>query len=131
MWDYDFAGNASVLETYISYLRHKIDHVDPPLIHTVRGVGYSLRLPPGHEGSCIARSEGGDLGHQLVRAHPVLEAVDHRRDHQLVRRRSARAALRPARTVAGLPTTCEAVQPRIISRSNSVYGYAAASSGVG
>jgi len=49
VWDYDFAGNASVLETYISYLRHKIDHVDPPLIHTVRGVGYSLRLPPGSE----------------------------------------------------------------------------------
>ncbi|HMC80140.1 MAG TPA: helix-turn-helix domain-containing protein, partial [Acidimicrobiia bacterium] len=36
----------SVLETYISYLRHKIDAVDPPLIHTVRGVGYTLRLPP-------------------------------------------------------------------------------------
>jgi len=46
VWDYTFAGNASVLETYISYLRHKIDCVDPPLIHTVRGVGYSLRLPP-------------------------------------------------------------------------------------
>jgi two-component system OmpR family response regulator len=47
VWDYTFAGNASVLETYISYLRHKIDAVDPPLIHTVRGVGYSLRLPAG------------------------------------------------------------------------------------
>jgi two-component system OmpR family response regulator len=46
VWDYTFAGNASVLETYISYLRHKIDTVDPPLIHTIRGVGYSLRLPP-------------------------------------------------------------------------------------
>jgi two-component system OmpR family response regulator len=45
VWDYDFAGNASVLETYISYLRQKIDTVEPPLIHTVRGVGYSLRLP--------------------------------------------------------------------------------------
>ena len=49
VWDYTFAGNASVLETYVSYLRHKVDDVDPPLIHTVRGVGYSLRLPPGHE----------------------------------------------------------------------------------
>ncbi|HEY4331126.1 MAG TPA: response regulator transcription factor [Ilumatobacteraceae bacterium] len=47
VWDYTFAGNASVLETYISYLRHKIDVEDPPLIHTVRGVGYSLRLPGG------------------------------------------------------------------------------------
>ncbi|HWJ62950.1 MAG TPA: response regulator transcription factor [Acidimicrobiales bacterium] len=45
VWDYTFAGNASVLETYISYLRQKVDATDPPLIHTVRGVGYSLRLP--------------------------------------------------------------------------------------
>ncbi|MCU1355286.1 MAG: two component transcriptional regulator, winged helix family [Acidimicrobiales bacterium] len=45
VWDYTFAGNASVLETYISYLRQKIDATDPPLIHTVRGIGYSLRLP--------------------------------------------------------------------------------------
>ena len=50
VWDYTFAGNASVLETYISYLRTKVDAVDPPLIHTVRGVGYTLRLPPEHEG---------------------------------------------------------------------------------
>jgi two-component system, OmpR family, response regulator len=46
VWEYTFAGNASVLETYISYLRQKVDTVDPPLIHTVRGVGYTLRLPP-------------------------------------------------------------------------------------
>ena len=45
VWDYSFAGNASVLETYISYLRQKVDATDPPLIHTVRGVGYTLRLP--------------------------------------------------------------------------------------
>jgi two-component system OmpR family response regulator len=45
VWEYTFAGNASVLETYISYLRHKVDALDPPLIHTVRGVGYTLRLP--------------------------------------------------------------------------------------
>ena len=47
VWDYTFAGNASVLETYISYLRHKVDVTEPALIHTVRGVGYSLRLPGG------------------------------------------------------------------------------------
>jgi len=47
VWDYTFAGNASVLETYISYLRQKVDADDPPLIHTIRGVGYSLRLPGG------------------------------------------------------------------------------------
>jgi two-component system OmpR family response regulator len=51
VWDYSFASNASVLETYISYLRHKIDDVEPPLIHTVRGVGYTLRLPPDYVGA--------------------------------------------------------------------------------
>jgi two-component system, OmpR family, response regulator len=45
VWEYDFDGNASVLETYISYLRHKVDEGGPPLIHTVRGVGYTLREP--------------------------------------------------------------------------------------
>ena len=45
VWDYDFGGDARVLETYISYLRKKVDAGAPPLIHTVRGVGYSLRLP--------------------------------------------------------------------------------------
>src|SRR4051794_14772672 len=49
VWDYTFSGNASVLETYISYLRQKVDTVDPPLIHTVRGVGYSLRLAPDRD----------------------------------------------------------------------------------
>jgi two-component system OmpR family response regulator len=46
VWDYDFGGDARVLETYISYLRKKVDKIGPPLIHTIRGVGYSLRLPP-------------------------------------------------------------------------------------
>jgi two-component system, OmpR family, response regulator len=45
VWNYDFGGDARVLETYISYLRKKIDADGPALIHTVRGVGYSLRLP--------------------------------------------------------------------------------------
>jgi two-component system OmpR family response regulator len=45
VWEYDFGGDARVLETYISYLRKKVDVDSPPLIHTVRGVGYSLRLP--------------------------------------------------------------------------------------
>jgi two-component system, OmpR family, response regulator len=45
VWNYDFGGDARVLETYISYLRKKVDAEGPPLIHTVRGVGYSLRLP--------------------------------------------------------------------------------------
>jgi two-component system OmpR family response regulator len=49
VWDYTFSSNASVLETYISYLRQKVDAHEPALIHTIRGVGYSLRLPSGSE----------------------------------------------------------------------------------
>jgi two-component system OmpR family response regulator len=45
VWDYDFGGDARVLETYVSYLRRKLDEHGPPLIHTVRGVGYVVRLP--------------------------------------------------------------------------------------
>jgi len=45
VWQYDFRGDAGIVETYISYLRKKIDQTKPPLIHTVRGVGYRLRLP--------------------------------------------------------------------------------------
>ena len=45
VWHYDFGGDASVLETYISYLRRKVDRVKPALIQTVRGVGYVLRAP--------------------------------------------------------------------------------------
>jgi len=43
VWEYDFGGNTSVVDTYISYLRKKVDRFEPPLIHTIRGVGYSLR----------------------------------------------------------------------------------------
>jgi two-component system, OmpR family, response regulator len=45
VWDYDFGGDARVLETYVSYLRRKLDEHGPSLIHTVRGVGYVMRLP--------------------------------------------------------------------------------------
>ena len=45
VWDYDFGGDARVLETYISYLRKKIDAGRTPMIHTVRGVGYVLKAP--------------------------------------------------------------------------------------
>ena len=47
VWRYDFGGNAGVVETYISYLRRKVDVEDPKLIHTVRGFGYSIRIPTG------------------------------------------------------------------------------------
>ena len=43
VWQYDFGGDGGVVETYIGYLRRKVDDVDPRLIHTIRGVGYVLR----------------------------------------------------------------------------------------
>jgi two-component system OmpR family response regulator len=45
VWQYDFGGDGRIVETYISYLRKKIDQDGPALIHTRRGVGYSLRMP--------------------------------------------------------------------------------------
>ena len=44
VWSFEFDGDPNIVETYISYLRKKIDTFDPPLIHTIRGVGYSLRI---------------------------------------------------------------------------------------
>jgi two-component system, OmpR family, response regulator len=45
VWRYDFGGDARIVESYISMLRRKVDVVEPPLIHTLRGFGYSLRMP--------------------------------------------------------------------------------------
>ncbi|SEF17265.1 response regulator transcription factor [Jiangella alba] len=45
VWSYDFGGDAGVVESYMSYLRRKLDRDTPKLLHTVRGVGYVLRLP--------------------------------------------------------------------------------------
>ena len=45
VWDYDFGGDGRVLETYVSYLRKKLDAHGPSLIRTVRGVGYGLQPP--------------------------------------------------------------------------------------
>jgi two-component system OmpR family response regulator len=45
VWHYDFGGEANVVETYVSYLRKKLDRHGPPLIHTIRLVGYALRDP--------------------------------------------------------------------------------------
>lgn len=44
VWNYDFGGDGGIVETYIGYLRRKVDAGDPKLIHTVRGVGYTLRM---------------------------------------------------------------------------------------
>jgi len=47
VWNYDFGGDMNVVESYVSYLRRKIDTTEPRLLHTLRGVGYVLRLPRG------------------------------------------------------------------------------------
>jgi two-component system OmpR family response regulator len=45
VWSYDFGGDGNVVESYVSYLRKKLDTGEPRLLHTVRGVGYVLRVP--------------------------------------------------------------------------------------
>jgi two-component system OmpR family response regulator len=45
VWSYDFDGEPNIVESYVSYLRRKLDDGSEPLIHTVRGVGYVLRPP--------------------------------------------------------------------------------------
>jgi two-component system OmpR family response regulator len=46
IWGQDLEGHSHALATYISYLRRKVDRFDPPLIQTVRGIGYAIRPPP-------------------------------------------------------------------------------------
>jgi two-component system, OmpR family, response regulator len=46
VWDYSFCGSGNVVEPCVSYLRRKVDQGEPRLIHTVRGIGYVLRIPP-------------------------------------------------------------------------------------
>ncbi len=49
VWGWDYSGASQIVETYVSYLRRKLDPLGPPLIHTQRGVGYTLR--PAADGS--------------------------------------------------------------------------------
>lgn len=49
VWNYDFGGDANIVETYVSYIRRKLDAFGPPLIQTVRGVGYRLAAPPAED----------------------------------------------------------------------------------
>ena len=55
VWNYDFQGDSSIVETYIYYLRRKLDDQDNPAIQTVRGVGYLMRAP-------VAATSGGRHG---------------------------------------------------------------------
>jgi len=45
VWEYDFDGESAIIESFMSFLRKRVDTTEPKLIHTVRGVGYSLRAP--------------------------------------------------------------------------------------
>ncbi|WP_196453031.1 response regulator transcription factor [Planomonospora sp. ID82291] len=45
VWDYDYSGMSTVVDTYVGYLRRKLDPLGPPLIHTQRGFGYIMRAP--------------------------------------------------------------------------------------
>ncbi|WP_455355222.1 response regulator transcription factor [Streptomyces sp. SYSU K217416] len=49
VWSYDFGGDSRIVESYVYYLRKKIDSAGPRLLHTVRGVGYTLRMPRGEQ----------------------------------------------------------------------------------
>jgi two-component system, OmpR family, response regulator len=51
VWHYDFGGDGNVVETYVSYLRKKLERHGPPLIHTIRLVGYTLRESESSNGS--------------------------------------------------------------------------------
>ena len=55
VWDYDYRGQLGIVESYISYLRRKIDIDAEPLIHTKWGIGYVLRAPRGCSSSCYRR----------------------------------------------------------------------------
>jgi two-component system, OmpR family, response regulator len=46
VWDYSFDGDGNIIESYVCYLRRKLDRAEPRLIHTIRGIGYVMRIPP-------------------------------------------------------------------------------------
>src|SRR6266516_6116799 len=62
VWGWDYAGQRRIVETYVSYLRRKLDPLGPPLIHTQRGVGYTLRADENHQAGQGQRAEQGQAG---------------------------------------------------------------------
>ena len=63
VWNYDFGGQANVVELYVSYLRKKIDAGREPMIHTMRGAGYVLKPATVEDGGRALR-----LAHLAARA---------------------------------------------------------------
>ena len=117
VWDYDFGGDARVLETYISYLRKKLDAHGPPLIHTVRGVGYALRQPTGVM-RVAARAADRRRCSRSRRSGCCCSRRDHLRRAALVPATTASTSRRSARRAGGRararPTATERAlrQPR-------------------
>jgi two-component system, OmpR family, response regulator len=66
VWGWDYAGQSQIVETYVSYLRHKLDPLGPPLIHTQRGVGYSLRTSGGAANAGGEPQPGAPPGHRPI-----------------------------------------------------------------
>ena len=75
VWNYDFGGQANVVELYISYLRKKIDAGREPMIHTMRGAGYVLKPATETSGRRRARSLPSSLTGRLVVTVMALVAV--------------------------------------------------------
>jgi two-component system OmpR family response regulator len=71
VWQYDTAVSSTVVETYISYLRRKLDRFGPPLIETRRGIGYGLRAPAAGSAAGAGPAAGlGDTGEARGTAGP-------------------------------------------------------------
>ena len=72
VWGWDYAGQSQIVETYVSYLRRKLDPLGPPLIHTQRGVGYTLRAgedrPAGRDYHA-GQGHGAGLGDHAGQGH--------------------------------------------------------------
>ena len=58
VWGWDYAGQSQIVETYVSYLRRKLDPLGPPLIHTQRGLGYTLRADGSHRAAAQGEQAG-------------------------------------------------------------------------
>ena len=105
VWDYDFGGSSTVVSTYVAYLRRKLAQYGPDVIHTQRGVGYSLRLPrPGEQAGPMTLSPGSPDDVQTAppapdtHPGPGRRAPDHRGGAGRLRRcRGHRPAPVPAR----------------------------------
>ena len=103
VWNYDFGGQANVVELYISYLRKKIDAGREPMIHTLRGAGYVLQagalsrsVAPARRGRSRAGRCGPGWSPSLVAVLAVVCLVDRRGDGRRAARLPGRPARRPA-----------------------------------